>query len=134
MSIDIEKIFNNAKIDYINLEEVNVFFRFKILKSGKLLYTTNEDKLFDYVHKVQSQYIEMSYSRKKYMDKDRINEKILYLNELVFELDQMSKIDKKEFLKNKLYVEATENYLRKALQVVIDLADDMVTKNRLRSM
>lgn len=35
--IDIEKIFENTKIDYIDLEEVNLFFRFSILKNGMLL-------------------------------------------------------------------------------------------------
>ena len=31
------------------------------------------------------------------MDKDRIDEKMLYLKELLFELNEISKMDKKEF-------------------------------------
>lgn len=68
MSVDIEKIFDNTKVDYINLEDVNIFFKFKIIKNGKLIYVTNEDKLYEYIHKVQNQYIEMSYSKKKYKE------------------------------------------------------------------
>ena len=68
MSVDIEKIFDNTKVDYINLEDVNIFFKFKIIKNGKLIYVTNEDKLYEYIHKVQNKYIEMSYSRKKYKE------------------------------------------------------------------
>lgn len=65
------------------------------------------------------------------MDKDRINEKLIYLNEVLYELNKLSKIKKKEFLKSNIYVSATENYLRKALQIIIDLATDIVSKNRL---
>lgn len=68
------------------------------------------------------------------MDKDRINEKIIYLNELIYELKELSMISKKDFLMNKYYIGTAENDLRKALQVVIDLADDLVSKNRLRSL
>ena len=68
------------------------------------------------------------------MDKDRINEKIIYLNELIYELKELSMISKKDFLMNKYYSGTAENDLRKALQVVIDLADDLVSKNRLRSL
>ena len=68
------------------------------------------------------------------MDKDRINEKIIYLNELIYELKELSIISKKDFLMNRYYIGTAENDLRKALQVVIDLADDLVSKNRLRSL
>jgi len=68
------------------------------------------------------------------MDKDRINEKIIYLNELIYELKELSMISKKDFLMNRYYIGTAENDLRKALQVVIDLADDLVSKNRLRSL
>ena len=68
------------------------------------------------------------------MDKDRIIQKIVYLNELLFELKNISEIEKEKFLKSKIHVSATENYLRKALQVIIDLAEDIVSKNRLRSL
>ena len=68
------------------------------------------------------------------MEKDRINEKIIYLRELVYNLKEISKIDRKEFVKNIYYYESTENLLRKALQIMIDLAEDIVSKNRLRSM
>lgn len=68
------------------------------------------------------------------MDKDRINEKVIYLNELIYELKELSMISKKDFLMNRYYIGTAENDLRKALQVVIDLADDLVSKNRLRSL
>ena len=68
------------------------------------------------------------------MDKDRINEKIIYLNELIYELKELSMISKKDFWMNRYYIGTAENELRKALQVVIDLADDLVSKNRLRSL
>ena len=68
------------------------------------------------------------------MNNDRIKEKLVYLNENLFELKEIAKIDKKEFVKSNIYNSAAENYLRKALQVVIDLAEDMVSKNRLRPL
>ena len=67
-SVDIEKIFDNTKIDYIDLEEVSLFFRFNILKNGKIIYIKDEEKLYDYVYKTQKSYIEMKYSRDKYED------------------------------------------------------------------
>ena len=63
-----------------------------------------------------------------------IKEKLVYLSEILFELKEIAKIDKKEFIKSNIYNSAAENYLRKALQVVIDLAEYMVSKNRLRSL
>ncbi len=68
------------------------------------------------------------------MNNDRIMEKIVYLDELLFELKELAKINKKEFIKSNILTSAAENYLRKALQVVIDLAEDMVSKNRLRTL
>ena len=65
------------------------------------------------------------------MNNERINEKLIYLNELLFELNKLSKIEKKEFLKSNLYFSAAENYLRKSLQIIIDLATDIISKNRL---
>lgn len=65
------------------------------------------------------------------MDSERINEKILYLNELLFELKEISKMKKADFYKSKRDISAMENYLRKALQIVIDLAEDIVSKKRL---
>lgn len=64
--IDIEKIFDNTRVDYINLDEVSLFFRFSILKNGVLLYTKNSDKLYEYVYKNQDLYIDMKYSRDVY--------------------------------------------------------------------
>ena len=63
-----------------------------------------------------------------------IKEKLVYLSEILFELKEIAKIDKREFIKSNIYNSAAENYLRKALQVVIDLAEYMVSKNRLRSL
>lgn len=68
------------------------------------------------------------------MDKERVNEKLVYLNEILFELEGLAQIDKKEFLMSKIYFSALENYLRKALQIIIDLAEDTVSKKRLRAM
>lgn len=65
------------------------------------------------------------------MDNQRLNEKFIYLNELLFELKELSKMNKLEFYKSKRDISAMENYLRKALQVVIDLSEDIVSKNRL---
>ena len=67
-SIDIERIFENTKIDYIDLEEISLFFRFNILKNGKKIYIKDEEKLYDYVYKTQKLYIDMKYSRDKYED------------------------------------------------------------------
>lgn len=64
--VDLERIFENVKVDYIDLNQVSLFFRFSILKNGKAIYVADENKLYDYVYKTQHQYIEMSYSRQKY--------------------------------------------------------------------
>ncbi len=65
------------------------------------------------------------------MDRDRIIQKVVGLKELIFELKEIGKIDKKDFYKNKKDISCTENYLRKALQIVIDIAADIVSKKRL---
>lgn len=67
-SVDVQKIFDNAEIDYISFDEISIFFAFDILKKGKLIYCSDEDKLYKYIAKIQHQNLEMNYSRKKYMD------------------------------------------------------------------
>ena len=64
--IDIAVVYNKKK-DVLE-HDAMIFFKFKIIKNGKLIYVTNEDKLYEYIHKVQNQYIEMSYSKKKYKE------------------------------------------------------------------
>ena len=68
------------------------------------------------------------------MDKDRVNEKIIYLKELLYSLKEMSKIERKEFVSDIKNYETTENLIRKSLQVMIDLSEDIVSKERLRSL
>lgn len=73
-SLDVSKIFGYIDVDYIDLEKVNVFLQFEILKKGKLIYCTNEDRLTKFMRRVQDQYIEMDYERQKYF-KSVLNEK-----------------------------------------------------------
>lgn len=68
------------------------------------------------------------------MNNERITEKLVYLNEILFELKELSKMNKFDFYKSNRDISAMENYLRKAIQIIIDLADDMVSKNRLRAL
>jgi len=65
-NLDVSKIFEYIDVDYIDLEKINVFLQFEILKKGKLIYCTNEEKLTKFMRKVQDQYIEMDYERQKY--------------------------------------------------------------------
>lgn len=67
-SVDVERIFGNTRVDYVDLRSANIFFRYNVFRNGKLIYCTDEDKLYEYIRKYQDQYIEMLYSRKKYMD------------------------------------------------------------------
>lgn len=66
-SIDVSKIFDNIDVDYIDLNKVNVFLQFEILKKGKLIYCTDEKRLQKFMDKVQRQYIEMNYEKQKYI-------------------------------------------------------------------
>lgn len=65
---NISKIFGNREVDYIDLEKVNVFLQFEILKKGKVIYSENKEDIIAFTKKVQQQYIEMDYLRKKYID------------------------------------------------------------------
>lgn len=65
-SIDVSKVFGYINVDYIDLEKVNVFLQFEILKKGKVIYCEDDKYLTDFMNKVQEQYIEMDYERQKY--------------------------------------------------------------------
>lgn len=67
-SIDVSRVFGDIEVDYIDLEKINVFLQFEILKKGKIIYCENEDELIEFTNKVQHLYIEMDYERKKYMN------------------------------------------------------------------
>lgn len=68
------------------------------------------------------------------MEQNRINEKISYLKEIIEYIKRITSGDKKEILTNKLIMDSLENNIRKAIQVMIDLASDIVSKNKLRTM
>lgn len=56
-SLDVSKIFNYTHVDYIDLQKINVFLQFEILKKGKLIHCDDEDYLINFTRKVQDQYI-----------------------------------------------------------------------------
>lgn len=66
-SVDVSRVFGDVPVDYIDLEKVNVFLQFEILKKGKIIYCENEDDLIEFTNRVQHLYIEMDYERKKYI-------------------------------------------------------------------
>lgn len=68
------------------------------------------------------------------MEQNRIEEKILHLKEIVEYIKRLTNGDKKEILTNKLIMDSLENNIRKAIQIMIDLASDIVAKNKLRTM
>lgn len=144
-SLDVSKVFGYIHVDYIDLEKVNVFLQFEILKKGKLIYCDDEDYLMGFTRRVQDQYIEMDYERQKYFKAilseeggtygtNRIEEKIINLKEILCYIQKITQGDKKEILTNMLVMDSLENNLRKAIQIMIDLAADVVSKNKLRSM
>lgn len=65
-SLDVSKVFNYIDVDYLDLEKINVFLQFEILKKGKVIYCEDEDYLINFSRRVQEQYIEMDYERQKY--------------------------------------------------------------------
>lgn len=66
------------------------------------------------------------------MEQNRIDEKITNLKEILEYVKRITSADKKEILMNKLIIDALENNIRKAIQIMIDLALDLVSKNKLR--
>lgn len=68
------------------------------------------------------------------MEQNRIEEKIINLREILCYINKITDGDKKQILTNRLVMDSIENNLRKAIQIMIDLASDLVSKNKLRSM
>lgn len=68
------------------------------------------------------------------MEQNRIEEKIVNLREILRYIEKITKGDKKQFLTNRLVIDSVENNLRKAIQIMIDLASDLASKNRLRNV
>ena len=68
------------------------------------------------------------------MEQNRVEEKIAHLKEIIEYIKSLSSGGKKEILMNRLVMDALENNIRKAIQIMIDLASDIVSKNKLRSI
>lgn len=68
------------------------------------------------------------------MEQSRVYEKVANLREIIEYIKKLTTGDKKEILMNKLVIDALENNIRKAIQIMIDLASDLVSKNKLRFM
>ena len=68
------------------------------------------------------------------MEQTRIEEKIVNLKEILEYIKKLTSKDKKEIITNRLIMYSLENNIRKALQIMIDLASDLVSKNKLRNM
>ena len=67
------------------------------------------------------------------MNEERVSEKLEYLDKQIVRLKEISKMSKTEFLNDDMCVAAGTYYLIKAIHCVIDLAEDLVAKKRLRS-
>lgn len=68
------------------------------------------------------------------MEQNRIDEKIINLREILSYIQKITEGNKKEILTNRLIMDSVENNLRKAIQIMIDLASDLASKNKLRSL
>lgn len=68
------------------------------------------------------------------MEQNRVDEKIVYLKEILEYIKKLTSGDKKEILTNRLIMDSLENNIRKAIQIMLDLASDIVSKNKLRTM
>lgn len=66
------------------------------------------------------------------MEQNRIEEKIVKLKEIIAYINRLTIGDKKEIITNRLIMDALENNIRKSIQIMIDLASDLVSKNKLR--
>ena len=70
----------------------------------------------------------------KIMEQIRIDEKLANLKEILEYIKRLAEGDKKKILTNRLIMDSIENNIRKAIQIMIDLASDIVSKNKLRSL
>lgn len=68
------------------------------------------------------------------MEQNRIDEKIINLKEIIHYIKKITDGEKKQILTNRLIMDSIENNLRKAIQIMIDLASDLVSKNKLRNL
>lgn len=68
------------------------------------------------------------------MEQNRIEEKIINLREILCYINKITDGDKKQILTNRLIMDSVENNLRKAIQIMIDLASDLASKNKLRNV
>ena len=68
------------------------------------------------------------------MEQIRIDEKLAHLKEILEYIKRLIDGEKKQILTNRLIMDSLENNIRKAIQIMIDLASDIVSKNKLRSL
>lgn len=68
------------------------------------------------------------------MEQSRVEEKIVNLKEILEYIQNLVTGDKKTILTNRLVMDSLENNIRKAIQIMIDLASDIVSKNKLRNV
>lgn len=68
------------------------------------------------------------------MEQNRVEEKLINLKEIIAYIERLTMDDKKNVITNRLVMDALENNIRKAIQIMIDLACDMVSKNKLRNL
>ena len=68
------------------------------------------------------------------MEQNRFEEKLINLKEIIAYIERLTMVDKKNVITNRLVMDALENNIRKAIQIMIDLACDMVSKNKLRNL
>lgn len=126
-SVDVEKIFGNTPVDYVDLKSSNIFFRYKVFKTGKVIYCDNEDKLKEYIREHQGE------AHCNSLDEEIVKEKLERFDKQIAKLKEISKMSKENFLKDDMCIAAATYYLLKAIHCVIDLANDLVAKKHLRS-
>lgn len=117
-SVDAEKIFGNTPVDYVDLKSSNIFFRYKVFKTGKVIYCDNEDKLYEYIREHQGE------AHCNNLDEEIIKEKLMYFNQQITKLENVSKLSKEEFLSDDMFLAATKYYLLTALRCAKTLVDN----------
>lgn len=116
-SVDVEKIFGNTPVDYVDLKSSNIFFRYKVFKHGKIIYCDNEDKLKKYIREHQGE------AHCKSLDEEIAKEKFVYFKHQMAKLKEVARLTKEEFLGHNICIAAARYYLLTAMHYGIALVN-----------
>ena len=129
-------------IDLINLNNVNLAFKYEVVRSGELIYSRDEIETAEFKeevlkfgpdaeeikYKFQQEYITGIKEKTSGINHKRIAEKLKFIRANLKKLKELAELEKKNFLSDYKNYDAAKYNLQAAVEAMLDIAAHIISR------